>query len=100
MRDSPLLLTLSPFLLQKNSILSSSADIASEPSGRKRTDVEATEARGNWQNPLEFTLACIGYAVGLGNVWRFPQLVYRNGGGEFMPERMKHLRPLIHRRSL
>lgn len=38
--------------------------------------------RGNWGSPVQFVLACIGYAVGLGNVWRFPHLVYRNGGGK------------------
>lgn len=38
--------------------------------------------RGNWGSPVQFILACIGYAVGLGNVWRFPHLVYRNGGGK------------------
>lgn len=43
---------------------------------------KAEPKRGNWGSQLEFTLACIGYAVGLGNVWRFPHLVYRNGGGK------------------
>ena len=48
---------------------------------QRRAKFVCTRQRERWRSRTEFILTLIGYTVGLGNVWRFPYLCHRNGGG-------------------
>lgn len=43
-----------------------------------------SKQRGTFSNRLGFVLAAAGSAVGLGNLWRFPYLAAKYGGGIFL----------------
>lgn len=45
---------------------------------------QSSESRENWSGILGFILAAVGSAVGLGNIWRFPFITGRYGGGAFV----------------
>ncbi|XP_039617703.1 sodium-dependent neutral amino acid transporter B(0)AT2 [Polypterus senegalus] len=56
--------------------------------GDKDRDIEegsdTEEERPAWNSKLQYILAQVGFSVGLGNVWRFPYLCQKNGGGAYL----------------
>jgi NSS family neurotransmitter:Na+ symporter len=46
--------------------------------------IDSGVTRDQWGTKLGFILAAMGSAIGLGNIWRYPYVVYENGGGAFL----------------
>jgi len=72
-----------------------------DPMGTPDIVIECEPPRAAWDSKMQYFFMVISYAVGLGNVWRFPYLTQQNGGGrlQFYSFYRFHYRPvaMVHR---
>lgn len=54
-----------------------------EGEGSAPQDPDNGAPRAVWDSKIQYFFMVISYAVGLGNVWRFPYLCQQHGGGKY-----------------
>ncbi|CAH1100654.1 unnamed protein product [Psylliodes chrysocephalus] len=71
-----------PALISSNGNLDN--NIPQEKKSSINENEEEVQERSQWGSGLEFLMSCVAMSVGLGNIWRFPFIANRNGGGAFL----------------
>ncbi|XP_046581256.1 sodium-dependent noradrenaline transporter-like [Haliotis rubra] len=64
--------------MSKEQIENVPLQVSNVTSGEEQTE------RAQWSNAFQGVIAQLGYSVGLANLWRFPYVCQRNGGGAFL----------------
>ena len=59
------------------------SDSNGEEDGEDKKGKVKKKTREVWDNKIQFILTLVGYAVGLGNIWRFSYLTAKNGGSKW-----------------
>ena len=48
----------------------------------ERVEKEEAGERHKWDNKAQYILTCVGFCIGISNIWRFPYLCQSHGGGK------------------